>query len=141
MPYHVFHERNGALALDVWIGNWNDPASSLAVSFEPAAYYWFIIPLVESLHERHGKFLDPYGGCEFRPSELHLFYALIDEAEALAQKQSERFTVHMGTQVEPVKKELNAEVDKDDFLAFLASLRDAAKQCERNGTTLHLYGD
>ena len=129
------------MALDVWIGNWSAPKSSLAVSFEPEAYYWFISPLVERLHEQHGKFFDPYEGCAFMPSELHLFLALIDEAEALAQKQSEQFPVHVGTEIEPVKKELYIEVDRDDFLAFLDSLRDAARQCEQDGAALHLYGD
>ena len=129
------------MALDVWVGSWNSFGSHRALSFEPEAHYWFIYPLVESLGANHGKYFDPWDGCEFKPNELHLFKALIDSAEALARKRPERFSVHIVTHVEPAQKELFAEVDRSAFLAFLDSLRDVTRVCERKGKSLHLYGD
>ena len=129
------------MPLDVWVGDPRDPSSGYAVSFEPEAYYWFVHPLVEKLKERHGKYFDPYQGCEFEPTELHLFQALIDDADALAEHKPEKFSVHVGTQIKPVAQDWYVEVDRGDLRSFLDSLRDAAGRCERKGMALHLFGD
>lgn len=129
------------MPLDVWVGDPNEPTSSFAVSFEPEAYYWFIHPLIESLHKRHGKYFDPYQGCKFDATELQLFQTLIDDADALAKQKSEHFAVHVGTQIEPIERDLYVEVDKSALRVFLGALRDAVRRCEEKGTALHLFGD
>lgn len=129
------------MALDVWIGDWNDPGSELAASFEPEAYYWFLYPLIERLQQSHGKYIDLYGGCEFKPNELALFENFLSDAVALVQRQPRRIRVHTGTLTQPNLKELYSEVDRESFLGFLASLRSAAQRCVQAGKSLRFYGD
>jgi hypothetical protein len=117
------------------------PGSTLATSFEPEAYYWFLYPLIEKLRDSHRKYIDLYGGCEFTPQELGLIRELISDAERLVQQQPNRFRVHVGTQTDPVKREIYAEVDRSSFLEFLASLTSAANRCSQCGKSLHFYGD
>jgi hypothetical protein len=47
----------------------------------------------------------------------------------------------VGTQTQPVKRELYAEVDRHSFLKFLESLRSTADQCLQTGKSMHFYGD
>src|SRR4030095_1353279 len=77
------------------------PGSTLATSFEPEAYYWFLYPLIEKLRDSHRKYIDLYGGCAFTPQELGLIRELISDAERLVQQQPNRFRVHVGTQTDP----------------------------------------
>ncbi len=129
------------MALDVWIGDWNDPGSELAASFDPEAYYWFLYPLIERLQQSHGKYIDLYGGCEFSPNELALFEKFLSDAEALVQRQHRRFRVHTGTRTQPIEKERYSEVDRESFLGFLASLRSAVRRCVQASKSLRFYGD
>jgi hypothetical protein len=129
------------MALDVWIGNWDHPGSTLVTSFNPEAFYWFLYPLIEDLRDSHGKYIDLYGGCEFKPQELWLIRKLISDAEALVRHQPSRFRIQVGTQTQPVERELYSEVDRDSFLEFLASLRAAADRCFKAAKSLHFYGD
>lgn len=129
------------MALDVWIGDWNDRGSRLVVSFDPEAYYWFLYPLIEQLRDSHGKYIDLYDGCEFKPQELSIIRTFISDAEALVRQQPNRFRVKVGTELQPVERELYAEVDRGSFLEFLASLSSAADQCLETGRSLCFYGD
>jgi hypothetical protein len=45
------------LALDVWIGDWNDRESRLLVSFEPETYYCFVVPSIEETYAMHHRLL------------------------------------------------------------------------------------
>lgn len=129
------------MALDVWIGDPSDPTSTLAASFDPEAFYWFLYPLIEQLRESHGKYIDLYDGCEFKPQELGLIRTFIADAEALVGRQPSRFSVHVGTQVEPIERKLYVEVDRGAFLGFLSSLRSAADRCLDTGKSMRFYGD
>src|SRR5262245_27121321 len=133
--------RGRSMALDVWIGDWDDPGSVLATSFEPEAFYWFLYPLIEELRNSHGKYIDLYGGCAFEPQELGIVRQLISDAESLVRQQPDRFRIHVGTQTQPVKREHYTEVDRGSFLKFLGSLKLAADRCFQAGKSLYFYGD
>ncbi len=60
------------MALDVWVGSWDQPGSTLVASFEPEAYFWFLYPLIDRLNRDHAKRIDLYDGCSFEPDELNL---------------------------------------------------------------------
>lgn len=113
----------------------------MAVSFEPEAFYWFLYPLMKKLLESRGKYIHLWGDCEFAPREIDLIFNFVSRAEALVRQQRDVFRVHMGTQTQPVKRELYTEVDRASLLAFLGSLRLAADQCLQMGKSLHFYGD
>lgn len=126
------------MALDVWVGDWNQAGSERVTSFDPEAYYWFLYPLIEEFASTHGKCIDLYDGAEFRPDELPSIHDLLDRAVALVSSQPVTFDVHVGTISE---RKLYSTVEREAFLAFLEQVRSAVSRCERSGKPLLFYGD
>jgi len=133
------------MALDVWVGapskNWFSIGSKLVTSFEPEAYYWFLYPLFEEFQKSSGILIDLYDGARFESYNLQGIKKLFNEGEGLVSEQSDRFEVHVGSQVEPEEKELFETVDKKEFLYFLSELRSAIELSESSGKPLIFFGD
>lgn len=129
------------MSLDIWVGNGNEEGSVRVGAFEPEAFYHFVHPLLAALRDSHGKYIDLYDDCEFRPGELVLVERLVTDAERLVHEQAPRFRVHTGTQTHPVQKELYADVTREACLAVLTIIRSAVDECRRSGKSLYFYGD
>jgi hypothetical protein len=133
------------MALDVWIGNPGRFAGRLVVSFDPEAYYTFLLPLFEEFANTHGQMIDLYDGAMFEPEALAPVLELVDKAEALISSQPEAFKVHMGTNLgsylEPEHEEIYHTVNRADYLAFIGRLRAAVLQAQRTGKRLVFFGD
>jgi hypothetical protein len=129
------------MALDVWIGHWDEPDSSLEASFDPEAWYWFLRPLFEGFAETHGTLIDPWDGAAFEPDELPAVAELFDYALALVRTKPERFDVHVGTLLtDPPRKQFVA-VEREPFLAFLATVRGVVDRCAAAGKPMLFHGD
>jgi hypothetical protein len=133
------------MALDVWIGNPTRFSGSPAVSFEPGAYYSFLLPLFEEFAETYGQMIDPYDGAMFDANALAPLIALVDKAQALISTQPEEFEVHMGTNLgsylEPKNEEIYHSVKRQEYLAFIDRLRSAVLEAKRTGKPLVFFGD
>jgi hypothetical protein len=84
------------MALDIWVGNPTRFTGSPAASFEPEAYYSFLLPLFEEFAQSYGQMIDPYDGAVFEPNALTPVLELVNKAKALISAQPEEFPVYMG---------------------------------------------
>lgn len=133
------------MALDVWIDNPTRFSGDPAVSFEPEAYYSFLLPLFEEFAESYGQMIDPYDGAVFEPNALAPVLELVDKVRALISAQSEEFEVHMGTNLgsylEPKNEKIYHPVKRDEYLAFIDRLRSAVLAAQRTSKPLVFFGD
>ena len=111
------------------------------VAFRSDGYYWFLYPLIERLRNSHGKYIDLYGDAEFRRGEFALLDRLLNDAAALVQVQPTHWKVHVGTQTGAAKRELYAEVDRQEFLNLIAQLRAVIAAAEQAGSSVRFIGD
>jgi hypothetical protein len=133
------------MALDVWIGNPMRFTGSPAVSFEPEAYYSFLLPLFEEFAETYGQMIDPYDGAVFDTNALAPVIELVDKAQALISAQPEEFEVYMGTNLgsylEPKNEEIYHPVKREEYLAFIDRLRSTVLEAQRTSKPLVFFGD
>ena len=129
------------MALDIWIGDWNSLGSKLALSFDEEAYYWFIEPIVRQSYDIGGKFFDLYDGAEFKLEELHLVESIVACAKEQIETKPQHWKVKVGTQTNPEWRDVFVEIDKDQFLDFLATWTDIVAKCRKQQKSMFLYGD
>ncbi|MEO0476905.1 MAG: hypothetical protein AAF085_13185 [Planctomycetota bacterium] len=133
------------MALDIWVGDWNEHGSKLITSFDPEAYYKFLYPLFEQFETVCGQFICQYDGAQFGPSSLDQISKLIDQAEKLIRQQEEVFEVHMGTFLgtskHPKQEEIYESVSRDDYLQFISEWRSALLKARQDNKPLLFYGD
>ena len=133
------------MALDVWVGDWNEHGSKLIVSFDPEAYYSFLYPLFEEFEQTYGQMIDLYDGAMFQADALVSVFELIDKAKTFVSSQDEQFDVHMGinlgSYVEPKTEEIFCTVQRNEFLQFIERWRTATHMAQEAGKPLIFYGD
>ncbi len=132
------------MALDVGVGDGNHPwplESEPALTLEDDGYYWFLYPLVTRLRVETGEYINPYEFASFHGEALHALKRMIVEARGQMSCQPDTWSVHLGTQVRPERKELYATVEKRQFLTLLDQwdeIIDRAKELEQ---AVVCYGD
>lgn len=105
--------------------------------FENGGDYFFLLPLIETLYKQTGQCLDLYGNALFCGDDLKTFVDFVAAAERLVDSQPETWSVHIGTQTEPVAKEFYANCHKAKFQVMLKKLAEIiAKAQELNGCVI-----
>ncbi len=133
------------MALDIWIGDWNQPESQLVLSFgEDAAYYWFMYPLVEKLAKEKDKYIDLYDRTVFEPDELPQINSLIVEVRSMVDEQTSKWKIPGGTIYDRDGRIVDdglIEVKKEDFLQFLDEWELAIAKCKQLQKPMVFQGD
>ena len=119
-------------------------AAEFFVSFDDddnGGYYWFLHPLFERLAQATGQYIDLYGSAEFRGDDLVALDGTLREARQLVLAQPQRWSVHVGTQTAPVRRELFKDVERSTFLALIDGLIDLVTQARTTGRPVVCLGD
>jgi len=119
-------------------------AAEFSVSFdddENGGYYWFLHPLFERLAHSTGQYIDLYGEAEFRGDDLAALDETLSEARQLVSAQPEQWSVHVGTQIGPVQRELFRDVERSKFLALIDGLSALVTQARSTGRPVVCLGD
>lgn len=119
-------------------------AAELSVSFdddENGGYYWFLHPLFERLAHSTGQYIDLYGSAEFHGDDLAALDGALSEARQLVLAQPEQWSVQVGTQTGPVRRELFKDVERSKFLALIDGLFDLVTQARSTGRPVVCLGD
>ncbi len=115
--------------------------AGLQVALQDDGYYWFLYPLFERLGEECGKILDLYGGGLFTRDDFPRLRQMLDEAQAMAERQPESWQVHVGTELQPTPRELYKTVQRARFLELITTLRTMVDTADRLGGALECIGD
>jgi hypothetical protein len=132
------------MSLDVGIGDGISLApqpSEPLLWLENDGYYWFLHPLIAKLHSETGQYIDLYGDACFEGASLSALERMVAEAIVLVQAQPAVWQVHTGTQTRPERKELYAEVEKDQFLALLHTWEQIIARAKEIGKPVVCFGD
>ncbi len=111
------------------------------LSFDNDGYYWFLHPLFARLREQCGKYLDLYGDTQLTRDDYPRLRRLLDEADQMARRQPKTWKVHVGTQLRPTKQELYRNVNRDDLLKIIATMRSMIDTADKLGGYLECTGD
>lgn len=129
MPIEVCYRENGKVGACVF-------------HLQDDAHYWFLHPWFVRINKSIGKYIDLYGETSMNSgSGLSMLIQALREAKLEAERQPERWEVHVGTQLRPVKKELYKAVWRDEVLRTLAALQGVAVQADQLGKTIVFSGD
>jgi hypothetical protein len=134
------------VALDLGLAGGDGRTSSVEVrvSFDDdlsGGYYWFLHPLFERLALSTGQYIDLYGDAEFRPENLEPLENVLLEARQMVLARPKRWSVHVGTQTHPTKRELFKEVERSTFLALIDRLMDLVRESRTTGRSIICLGD
>src|SRR5579872_5530136 len=108
-----------------------------SISFNDDADYWFLWPtMIKEIEDRTGQLIDLYGDAKFSGDFLgQVEKILLRHLEELNQRSDPQWEVHVGTQTEPVKKEIYKTLIKKDLeeklQRFASFLRYAAQANEK----------
>ena len=111
------------------------------MSFNDDGYYWLLHPLFERLRDETGKYIDLYGDATFSRDDYPRLRHLLDEADVIARRQPQTWEVHVGTQVQPARKELYCTVHRDKVLKIIRTLRGMVDAADKLGGYLECRGD
>jgi hypothetical protein len=126
-----------ALDIRIRIGNAVLPGAALQVALNNDGYYWFLHPFFERLRDQCGKYVDLYGDALFTRDD----YPRLEEARVLAEAQPRSWNVHIGTQLKPTRKELHAEVRRDQLLMLIQTIRNMVEKADHLDGQLECVGD
>jgi len=131
------------MALDIRIrsGKTVLAESGLQVALNDDGYYWFLHPLFERLRDQCGKYIDLYGDALFTRDDFSRLRELLDEASALAKAKPATWNVHVGTQLQPTRKELYAAVSREQLLTLIKAMRNMVETADRLDGQLECVGD
>src|SRR6187431_1966332 len=105
--------------------------SELHVALNNDGYYWFLHPLFERLRDQCGKYVDLYGDALFTRDDYPRLRSLLDEAAALAKGKPATWSIHVGTQLKPTRKELYAAVSREQLLTLIEAIRNMVEMADR----------
>lgn len=132
------------MSLDIGVGN----GSSLipvqdepSLSLENDGYYWFLHPLFERLAMETGQYIDLYGGASFAGESLAALERTLAEARRLVAPQPERWSVHIGSQVSPERRELYCAVEREALSALLDRWGVIIERAKLRGRPVVCCGD
>jgi hypothetical protein len=132
------------MALDIGVG---DGCSLIPVQGEPSlfleddGYYWFLHPLFERLAVETGQYIDLYGDGSFAGEKLAALERVLAEARQFVRSQPEAWSVHVGTQVSPERRELYRPVERQAMLALLDRWDVAIERARQLGRPIVCFGD
>lgn len=109
--------------------------------FENGGDYFFLFPLIETLHKQTGQCLDLYGDALFCGDDLKTFADFVTDAQCLVDGQPEHWSVLVGTQTEPVFKEFYANCNKAKFQAMLRKLAEIIAKAQELDGCVVCFGD
>ena len=109
-------------------------------------YYIFLYPLLESLANSSGKYIDLYGDATFKGDELVFLEVLIREAEQLISDKPEKWSVLIGTEYYPNQKEskpkeIYGEVVKKKMVNLLNNMNSLIKEARETNNSIIFFGD
>ncbi|MCD8433593.1 hypothetical protein LNJ05_12550 [Tenacibaculum finnmarkense genomovar ulcerans] len=79
--------------------------------------FWFLQPFFEKLRTKTSETIDLYDDCIFENDNLlKLKTELIIEINRLNSESVDKWGIHTGTQIHPVKKEIHKPVIKKELL-------------------------
>lgn len=79
--------------------------------------YWFLLPFFETLRTKTSEMIDLYDDCVFENGNLDkLKTELIIKINELRAESKNKWDVHTGTQVHPLKKDIYKPVVKKDLI-------------------------
>jgi len=117
------------------------PGAELQIALNNDGYYWFLHPFFERLRDQCGKYVDLYGDALFTRDDYPRLRKSLDEARAVAEAQPATWNVHIGTQVKPVRKELDAVVRRDRLLTLIDTIRNMVETADYLDGQLECLGD
>jgi hypothetical protein len=130
------------MGVDIRIrANGRQTQAGLAISFNDDGYYWFLHPLFERLRDESGKYVDLYGDARFTRDDYPRLRRLLDEADGMARRQPKAWEVHVGTQLQPMRKEIYRTVERDNLIEIISTLRKMVDVADELGGVLECIGD
>jgi hypothetical protein len=132
------------MALDIGVG---DGSSRVPIRDEPLlslnddAIYSFLHPLVERLRWETGQYIDLYGDASFSDWRLTALRRMLAQARVLAEAQPESGQVHVGTQIQPARRELWMPLTRKTLLDVISRWDQIVDRAEELGRPVVCYGD
>ena len=112
-----------------------------SLSLDNDGYYWFLLSLFERLCAETGQMIDLYGDASFAGASLTALERIVAEARTMVLAKPEFWSVHVGTQVQPVRREVYEPVDREAFLALLDRWTHVIVRAEELGRPVVCFGD
>ena len=130
------------MGVDIRVRSSSSPvASEPGLSFKDDGYYWFLHPWFERLREQSGKYIDLYGDALLTRDDYPRLRAVLTEAEVMARRQPATWQVHVGTQLQPAKKELYRTIDRGELLKLIETFRTLIDAADKLDGYLECVGD
>ena len=105
-------------------------------------YYWFLHTWFMQIAERTGHYIDLYGDARFHDGQgLDVLEAAMADALAAVQAQPPHWSVHVGTQEKPMRKELYEPVERERMIEVISMLQRLIAEARERGTALVFFGD
>lgn len=115
--------------------------AGLTISLNDDGYYWFLHPLFQRLRDESGKYVDLYGDALFTRADYPRLRRLLDEADSMARRQPQAWEVHVGTQLQPGRKEIYRTVERASLLKIIDTLRNMVDVADELDGVLECIGD
>jgi hypothetical protein len=132
------------MALDIGVG---DGSSRVPIPDEPwlsldnDAIYSFLHPLFGRLQTETGQYIDLYGDASFSDWRLAALKRMLAQARALADAQPESWAVHVGTQIQPERRELWLPLTQKTLLDVISRWERIVDRAEELGRPVVCFGD
>ena len=104
-------------------------------------YYWFLWPLFKDLAKQTGQLVDLYGDAFFCGEDLDALAQILVHAHGLVNVQPDIWEVHIGTQLQPVRRELYSTVNKQQMVVLLDRLEAAIHRAKNTEAYVSFIGD
>ena len=115
-----------------------------SISFEGGdADYWYLWPtMIKQIKDQTGELIDLYDDAEFSGESLvKVERIILNELDYLQKKKEKRWDVHVGTQLQPTKKEIFKTLVKMDLEAKLQRFLMIVQQARVKNEKVVCLGD
>jgi hypothetical protein len=119
-----------------------DPETS--ISFEGgAADYWYLWPtMINEIKNKTGELIDLYDDAESSGDNLDKIETIVlHQLDELRKKKDKEWNVHIGTELQPIKKEIYRTLVKKDLEEKLQRLLTIVKQAKQKNEKVICIGD
>jgi dGTP triphosphohydrolase len=118
--------------------------SKNSISFEGGgADYWYLWPtMIQEIENKTGKLMDLYDDIEFSGEDLEkLEKIVLKQIEELKHKKEGEWEVSVGTQLQPVKKEILRIVIKQEIVNKLKKFLSIILKAKKTNAKVLCIGD
>ena len=115
-----------------------------SISFEGgAADYWYLWPtMISEINNKTGELIDLYDNAEFSGDNLDKVERIVlHQLEELRKKKDKEWSVHTGTELQPIKKEIYRTLIKKDLENKLQHLLTIVRQARQTNEKVICIGD